>query len=233
MNSVFRLYGDSNTGFNSTIFDLISGNRETKQTQGLAYVFSFYPKLLIRILNLPAIKNEILRCTEIKSFPRKYSRIEINAELLSASNKRADIVIRLDRGNKPFAAIIFEAKSITIATNIHNLTKQLDSYLEEEEFPGLAIYPHKIGITLTKQKYISQKYPSITWDDIINTLFDFSTAKRKFCQDYLNFLTGIEKSMNYYEEEVISIPAGGTMDLVVKHKVYVCPDTSHFAKTGK
>ncbi len=119
--------------------------------------------------------------------------------------------------------------------------KNVDTYLKKREYPNLRIYPYRIGITLTKKRYIKQKYPSITWNNIINILADFNTAQNRICQQYLNFLTGIDKNMNYYEEEVISVPAGGTMKLVEQFEVYICPDTPYYnypstsplEKTGK
>lgn len=228
MYSIFRLYSDSQNGFNSTVFDLISGNGETKQTKGLAFILSFYPDLVKHLLKLPAIGNRIKQVSESNSIPNKFSKIEVNAELLATSGKRADIVIRLDRGKIPFLVMIIEAKSISTATNIKTITKQLDTYLTQKEYPSLRIYPNRIGITLTKKRYLKQKHTSITWDDIISILSDFNTHRSRICQQYLSFLTGIEKNMNYYEEEVISVPAGETMELVEQFKVYFCPDTPYY-----
>jgi hypothetical protein len=241
MNSIFRLYSDSKKGFHSSIFDLISGSGETKQTKGLAFILSFYPELVKQLIKLPAISIRIKHITESKSLPIKFSKIEVNAELQATSDKRADIVIQLDRGNQPFLVMIIEAKSISAKTNIKSITEQLDTYLTKKEYPGLKIYPYRIGITLTKKRYVKSKYPSITWDDIINILADFNTSRNRICKQYVNFLTGIEKNMNYYEEEVVSVPAGGTMKLVEQFKVYVIlhtiiilnPFTLPFGKTGK
>ncbi len=127
MNSVFRLYSDSNNGFNSTIFDLINGDGETKQTKGLAFILSFYPDLVKQLIKIPAIGKGIKQIPNINSIPNKFSKIEVNAELISTSGKRADIVIRLDRGDIPFLVMIIEAKSISNATSINEITKQLGS----------------------------------------------------------------------------------------------------------
>lgn len=42
-NAVFRLYQTENSKYKSSLFDLIDGDRETKQTKGLAYLF-VYPQ---------------------------------------------------------------------------------------------------------------------------------------------------------------------------------------------
>ncbi len=54
----FRLYSDDRKSkLRSTVFDLISGNKETKQTKGLAYAFSLHPDLQLNsrknLLNYP------------------------------------------------------------------------------------------------------------------------------------------------------------------------------------
>ena len=44
--------------------------------------------------------------------------------------------------------------------------------------------------------------------------------------DYYSFLIGVSKEMNYYEKEVLSIPAGKSIDFVKKHLIYECPNTT-------
>jgi hypothetical protein len=146
-----------------------------KQTKGLAYIFHFYPKLLIHFLNLTVIKDAILESTGLTHIPNNYSKMEVKAELKSLKDSRADIVIRLSRKNRPFLVIIIEAKNISATTQIDNLTDQLDAYLSDKEFPELNIYPNKIGVTLTRQQYIHMKHPGITWDDIINLIASLKT----------------------------------------------------------
>lgn len=39
MKTMMRLYQEGRTDYQSTFFDLINGDTETKQTKGLAYLF--------------------------------------------------------------------------------------------------------------------------------------------------------------------------------------------------
>ena len=118
MQTFFRLYSDAQLKYNSSVFDMISGDRnfETKQTKGLAYIFSQYPEFLLKFLEsdviFPLLKQTTgLPKSEIK---REISSIEVSAERISTTRNRADIVIKIDSKDKPLVAIIIEAKSIGV-----------------------------------------------------------------------------------------------------------------------
>src|SRR5690606_14843320 len=69
-------------------------------------------------------------------------------------------------------------------------------------------------------------------DEVINMLIRFCRKKgneKGLARQYLDFLLQIDRSMNYYEKEVLSIPAGKTLSRVVKHKIYECPDTAKYS----
>ena len=51
MKGDFRLYKNEHSNSKSLIFDLINGDTETKQTKGLAYIFSINLECLIKFLN--------------------------------------------------------------------------------------------------------------------------------------------------------------------------------------
>ena len=72
---------------------------------------------------------------------------------------------------------------------------------------------------------------SVTWENIIQLLHEFckKTDNDGIIKQYLNFITEIEKSMKYYEKEVLSIPAGRSLELVEKFNIYVCPDTKAYS----
>ena len=76
--------------------------------------------------------------------------------------------------------------------------------------------------------YNSMKYPivALQWSDIVD---DFDTIVRTqkdndvfLEKDFLNYLLKIKGLMNYYDIEVLSIPAGLTMNGVEKACVYEC-----------
>jgi hypothetical protein len=227
MKTYFYLY-DDNSGkkYNASIFDLISGNNEPKQTKGLACIFSKYKEFLTDFLNIEKVKSEIQ--LKVKDFSiKKIDSIEVSAEKFSITGDRADIVIKLMGKNNVLFAIIIEAKSIKTKVNQRDLSNQIkNKYLEDNSFVDL-LNVQKIGIVLTKYCQIIPEIICITWDEIIDLLDNFCKRNKytdnTLIYQYFSFLTKIGGSMKFYEEEVVSIPAGGTMKLIEKHKVYTCP----------
>ena len=155
--------------------------------------------------------------------------IEVSAERLTLDKKRADIVIKIDTKKKPLIAIIIEAKSIKTNVNQQSLSAQISNYLKDQQFPELSSYK-KIGIVLTKYSQSVPDVVNISWENIVNLLLDFCKKLKlnEIITQYLNFLTQIDKSMKYYEKEVLSIPAGKSLAMVQKYNIYVCPDTKNY-----
>jgi len=226
------LYDDSFKKYNASIFDLISGDNETKQTKGLAYIFSQYNDFLFDFLEMKKIKSEIQSL--VNDFNKnKIDAIEVSAEKISNTGNRADIVIKLFSKNIVLLAIVIEAKSINVKVNQDDLSSQIkDKYLNDNSFNDLENVK-KIGIVLTKYRYMIPDIISITWDEIINLLNNYCKKNKSdntLIYQYFNFLTNIGGSMKFYEKEVVSIPAGETIDLIEKHKVYSCRNSGIYAK---
>lgn len=57
--TTFQLYQGEHGKLKSTFFDLIDGNLETKQTKGLAYLFSLSPAFLKRFLKVDKTKSRL------------------------------------------------------------------------------------------------------------------------------------------------------------------------------
>lgn len=47
-------------------------------------------------------------------------------------------------------------------------------------------------------------------------------------QEYFEFITGVDKDMNFYEKEILSVPAGKTWDIVEKFNVHAHPNKSPY-----
>ena len=225
----FRLYTDTKTDFRSSIFDLISGEKETKQTKGLAYVFSQYNDFLFAFLEYENVKQTIFQKLHKNVDYPKITSIEISAERSTTDKKRADIVIRIDSERKPLIAIIIEAKSIKANVNQQALAKQIEYYLDEGQFPELKHYA-LVGIVLTKYNRSIPNLINISWSDVIQMLINFCKKRNEteIIYQYLNFLTQIDKTMKYYEKEVLSIPAGSSISDVEKYNIYICPDNKNY-----
>lgn len=229
MKTHFRLYTDTKMDFNSSIFDLIHGDKETKQTKGLAYIFSQYNDFLFSFLEFKTIKESIAKCIGRKFDCKQITAIEVSAERLTTDKKRADIVIKIDTHKKPLIALIIEAKSIKVNINQQNLSNQILNYLTDTQFPELYKYK-KAGIVLTKYKQSIPNIASITWEEIIQILENFCKSRKEpeIINQYFKFLTQIDNTMKYYEKEVLSIPAGKSLHMVQKFNIYECPDNKDY-----
>lgn len=230
MKTYFRLYNNSQTEFNSSIFDLINGDNETKQTKGLAYIFSQYDKLLFGFIESPIVKNKLRSQFNLDIDCKKITSVEISAEKFTSDKKRADIIIKIEQDKKPLIALVIEAKSIKANVNQTSLSKQIEYYLDEDKFPDLKGYI-KIGMILTKYNQNIPNVINLSWDNVIQLLFNFCKKEERnsLINQYLNFLTQIDKAMNYYEKEVLSIPAGRSIENVEKYNIYVCPDNKDYS----
>lgn len=116
---------------------MIDGDHETKQTKGLAYVFSKYPEL-VKLL-LQHIK--VMTGKELPNY-EKMDFIQIDAEMLSVGIQkiRRDITITFFKDNVRQYVIIVEAKSASL-NNVHtDIINQLKSYFDPRLFPVDATY---------------------------------------------------------------------------------------------
>ncbi len=232
IDKVFRLYEKVSSDFQSSIFDLIDGTRETKQTKGLAYLFKSDIYILEKFISIPKIQNSLKSLSDLKKI-KKTDYIEIYAEMLSEGDQsiRRDITINFYQGNMKILFIVIEAKSIKL-NKTGDVEGQLLKYFDSDYFPDDYSIPH-LGITLTKweEQLITPRFISITWLEIINILHDFLANKQKsseLIRDYYNFITKVDKEMKYYEKEVLSIPAGTSIDFIRNHNVHACPDTKGY-----
>jgi hypothetical protein len=218
----FRLYNDNHLNYRSTIFDLISGAKEPKQTKGLAFILSHENSFLLKFIKLQLIQNKLKTKLNIRSI----TSVEISAEENSANKTRADIIIKIDQANQPYIAIIIEAKSIIANVDTNEIQKQIRGYLNKSSYPELNKYKN-IGVVLSKYRLSLPGIVNLTWNDIVDLLYDFckNNPNSTLINDYYNFITQINKNMNFYEEEVLSIPAGRTFSMVMHHQIYWCPDS--------
>jgi len=229
MKKFFRLYTDNQTEYNSSIFDLINGDKETKQTKGLAYVFSQYTDFLFSFLEYPPISEILDKKLGIELNKKTITSIEVSAERISTDKKRADIVVKIDANKQPLVAVIIEAKSIKVNVNQQSLSAQIKGYLGENQFPDLIHYP-KIGVALTKYNQNIPEIANVSWENLIQLLLKFCKKKKPddIINQYLKFLTEIDKTMKFYEKEVLSLPAGQSLDLVEKYNIYACPNSKSY-----
>lgn len=238
METSFHIYDDKKNKHkhdDASIFDLISGNdNEPKQTKGLAYIFYHYPEFLLKyFLEIKAIKTEIK--LKVRNFKiKEIETVEIDAENISDNGDRPDIVIKFLKRNAVLLVLIIEAKSIKKNIKQKYLFEQINKYLNDDSIADQKSF--KKGIVLTKYRQIIPDIISITWDDIIEKIDSFCKSKKsdnKIIKQYYYFLTKIGGSMKFYEKEIVSIPAGASLELIEEFGIYSCSASCQYANTKK
>lgn len=221
--SSFHLYDSEKRRFNATFFDLIEGETETKQTKGLAYLLYADKALLFDFLNSDMMRDAVQKRTGKKVSAGGVRAVTVSAEKYTVDRKRADIVIRIAGKAGPLLAVIIEAKSIN-GDNVttRKLERQIkDNYLAEGKFPDLRGCS-KLGVALTRERRLIDGVVSITWDQLINFLAARPSDPAGISAQYVEFVTHTGGTMKFYDEEVASLPAGKTFDLIKKYRVHSC-----------
>ena len=196
---------------NCTIFDLIGGDLEPKQTRALGYLFSKSRSALNAFLKLIGVKVTFDKCI-VDCEPRR------NEE---DNNDRIDILLRLYQDEHPVKAIIIEAKSVKAKTSEVAANNQVQKYVS---FPQLKDFSNIETVTLTQDvKTLVEGSTSITWLELVNELSRVQ-GEEPIIKDFINYILNIKgNNMKHYEEEIVSIPAGNSYEAVVSSGIYECP----------
>lgn len=215
MDMEFRIYNKVNCSF----FDLI-GHKEPDQTKSLGYLLAKSKFAMEAFLSLLCDKKLCNRKTKKQLCSYKWI---VNCEEQNDEKKRADIIVRFYDEYTPKRAFLIEAKSATIYsnTNSENARNQIDRYKDLlKEFDKKTWL-----ITLTnviKEGGNNKDITQITWSNVIDALY-----KRKsndvLISDFINYFNSIQGTMNFYDEEVMSIPFGESRDAVLESNIYECP----------
>lgn len=196
---------------NCTIFDLMGGDLEPKQTMALGYLFSKSRSALNAFLKLIGVKVTFDKCI-VDCEPRR------NEE---DNNDRIDILLRLYQDEHPVKAIIIEAKSVKAKTSEVAANNQVQKYVS---FPQLKDFSNIETVTLTQDvKTLVEGSTSITWLELVNELSRVQ-GEEPIIKDFINYILNIKgNNMKHYEEEIVSIPAGNSYEAVVSSGIYECP----------
>lgn len=196
---------------NCTIFDLIGGDLEPKQTMALGYLFSKSRSALNAFLKLIGVKVTFDKCI-VDCEPRR------NEE---DNNDRIYILLRLYQDEHPVKAIIIEAKSVKAKTSEVAANNQVQKYVS---FPQLKDFSNIETVTLTQDvKTLVEGSTSITWLELVNELSRVQ-GEEPIIKDFINYILNIKgNNMKHYEEEIVSIPAGNSYEAVVSSGIYECP----------
>lgn len=224
MDNLYRLYTQNKEGeiindsFDS-IFDLI-GQKEPDQTKALGYVLAKSNAAMKSFLKIVGLK--------IKNVSPRIVDCELTQPKGLKESDRADIVVRFPDDKQ---AIFVEAKSASLSIGSTGASIQVEGYLNR--FTNFDGYNSKL-VTLTSYSSVSQTgdVKNITWSNIIDAFLKLE-ENEWIVRDYVNYLLKINRVM-FYDIEVLSIPAGGTIDGVTKAGVYECPsDVAPYKSRGE
>lgn len=216
------------------MFDLIDGQKEPKQTKGLAYIFSTDSELVFEFLRqkefYKAIATLFPNDKKLKNLEKGTRHIECRAEQITDQGNRADIILLFksrQMNHKEPLAVVIEAKGVGVKDDGEKTKEQLQKY--KPELPELFFYEKTLLVTLTKYQHSHAstedadiQSTSITWSDNVINFLESYKSDSKIVKEYLKFITGVDKNMHYYEEEVLCISARKSIPLIDKHKIYVC-----------
>lgn len=224
MKHIFRTYNS----LQASVFDLIDGSYEVKQTTGLAFLLANDSFFLSDFLNLPELKKLYGKINT-----KDYSKIIVHSELISNNKQRADIAIQLYKNGIPDIALIIEAKNVNVNTSLKNVLTQVTRYINSDEFSDLKDFKGVYGCALTKNDLLinTDKITSVSWNRIINLL----ASKKGLAKEYLNFLIKVRGVMKFYEREIFSVPAKGSYQFQYNYPhIYECPNVGrNFASMKK
>ena len=221
----------TNTIVGSSLFDLI-GKKEPDQTKSLGYVLARSEAVLESFLDVMRKKthenNPAFKHFRISEFMKDdyYVDCELLLDTEESTKDRADIVIHFPHNN---FVIVIEAKSLNATTTAKAAARQGAGY-------AARLAENCLVVSLTNQKEFSTPdYTCIQWSDVVD-LFDTIIRKNKnrdvsLEQDFLNYILKINGIMKYYDCEVLSIPAGKTIEAVRQVGIYECPSEEGKWKT--
>lgn len=231
----YRLYNKLNCSF----FDLI-GDKEPDQTKGLGYLLaksSVAMELLLKLIStLPKEIKELMKMRWVVD-------CELQQKQQNRQSLRADVVIRFYDKHSPYKAIVIEAKSASkINLAIDSVFNQVEKYRNEFRVLNQFTKENIVLVTLTNiTKYESNKRHviSITWQDIRKVFSEYyqthNTIDSTIIKDYITYINKIQGTMNFYDAEILSIPAGWSIDFVRDPEcgIYECPVIGKYKSRGE
>jgi len=230
----FRIYNE----LNCSIFDLI-GNKEPDQTKSLGYLLAKSPiamKCFLQLMKFDAKEQKKL----LNSNYRYVVNCELPQKIGHNKSYRADIIIRFFEGFIPKKAIVVEAKTADAPIGNKHATEQVTNY--KNQFNLLQEFDSKEVIIATLTSVIDYNctepgFVALTWQNLCSSFAEYripiaNSNEKKLIREFIYYINKIQKTMNYYDEEILSIPAGRTLDLVKKYYIYECPTTGKYKSRG-
>lgn len=200
----FRLYDK----VNCSVFDLI-GKHEPHQTKSLGLLLAKSEKSLktfLKLIDLSSI------C---------YDEYIVDCEPRNVCGKRFDILIRFYKNRQPLKAVLIEAKGVNVTNASSHAIVQIQNYYN---FYQLNNFINQVRVTLTRDIKLSKQNNiiTITWSQLIAEFYKLR-KQDEMVNDFISFIMSIQGNMNYYEEDILAIPAGSSIKAVIRSGLYECP----------
>lgn len=212
---------------NCNLFDLL-GYKEIAQTKGLGYLLANSTEAMRAFLGLFFV-------SKIAGNYMKW-RWKVDCEPCLkpgiCSSGKPDIVLRFYDGYNLKKAIIIEAKNSAKRISNSGAITQVNTY--KKMLVSLTTLNNNDITLITLTTYISvigTDIKTITWQDIMLAFSNCDNKKtlapfeKQLIRDYVKYILKIQNTMNYYDNEVLIIPASKTIRAVEDKdcSIYECP----------
>ena len=208
---------------NCSLFDLMSrdvgvkhNEHEPNQTKGLGYLL--------------AKSTEAMKafCSLVGERISKGDRWIVDCEMMGNSSsivlQRIDILIRITDKVGAVRTILLEAKSFNSMTSATCTVSQAIGYchtysIKVDKIVSLTHdYDYSNALVKTAIPIVM-----IRWRDVLNALLGIKRKDTFLIEDFISYLMKNNHIMNYYDDEVLTIPANASYPAVIASHLYICP----------
>lgn len=218
----------------ATLFDFIGSSHvdvEVRQTKSIAIALSYEPEFFSSFLKLVGVNDkDICFNTSMVMAESQWNKAKLRSDILILARSHESVLKKV---------IVIECKSKSVAkVSDAKIDKQISRYCKAIGcvFKRSLIIP--IAISNNNVGY-ANRVKSISWNTLFTLVDNISKklTKKKNChfmrlrlfRDFKDYLLRGGSKMKYYEEEVVSIPAGNTIKGVEKYGVYACSNDKRHA----
>lgn len=221
--SSLNYYRSRHLGLDQTSQSIFTalGRQELAMTKGLAAVLAEAPSLAFDLVSKTPLSKCVLKAGLELETLLSATDLTVDSEerQVAGGGPRRDLVLRFLRDGSRLLTVIVEAKHTDLEAN-ESVLEQLHRYVEANgqlDMPG----DRKVGLALTKAELVPTKSntASITWTRLTEVL----SSSHSLMAD--QFAMHVRKSMSlqHFEVEVYSVPAGDSADSIEKHYLHAFP----------
>ena len=224
-----RVWGEEDR--QTTIFDLVSASDkklETRQTKALAYMLASevgFRRLVVgRIVRYWSVRYPGLKLRGIDS-----SACCVDAELrltdkhIKGNEKGGRVDILISKGND--WGVLIEGKNLNnVGVRWTDVAKQVYRYERVLRRKIRTVIP--VALVFCPETKVHDGVLFVSWKDMLDWIDEYATRetarRRELFGEFRDFIKSIQTNMKYYQQDVLSIPAGVTYMQVIKYGVYHC-----------